>query len=882
MASDSDVDQSDNNNSSSPIPHTSTTQHSSNPPISTPDHKHTLGIQWNGDDVENFVDDVPVETLPRLEALTFKKEPSPPTQHTAADHTPFVPCEDPALDQPFPPPEPPQSSEQPTNPSQIHSQSAPPSSFPSIPESAPTDESHLQQDDHPTILPGYHGVSSRAAIPKLPSTSLDQLQNLTQSASTTHHSPAIAQPSIPSISSPASDSPHNPAVGASQILKTSSRGTPQSQTTKGVTFEDESHNTPSSLYTSPSYHPLEKATSQSDVDPPTWNRANSSKSRSGRRMSGLRQSLRNCARFSSLQMPSTRRQLKRAARLEAASEIGRCNGGSSSDEAFPEGEPSFGDSHDENATNSFPAQNRERPLSTHSEGLPYHRDDHGSEERESQRPISFPQGKLTHHTPNGGIERGNVTFQKAVVYQTRKTSNKAVQLFTPLTSEFSFLECVNQMLKGAVVLKKKHIMNAMETCIWLSPDIKAIKYRLCRKGVATETIALTLDEIRKVKGTDRDLHLDLTRDKKSVEFVFPTTKQLDIWLSGLCCLVPTQTSVKKHQKHFQDRREYDPLLDLWMGKTVASRKQLREFLLLGTIGKGTTCKVKVALSTTDRTFYAVKVLSKREMQKESVATFGHKKRPTLADFSMNSLVETQIMKDLRHDNIVQLFAVFEEDKWHKLYYVLEYMPRGAVMSLTEKTTLPEDDARSAFIDILAGVEYLHRNNIVHRDLKPENLLRAGDGTVKINDFGAAVKFQDNPGSAPEPLIGFLNIQVGTPAFTAPELCLSDHAPQGPERFFESDIWSLGATLFYFIYGRPPYVAANIFVMYDLICTKDVGFPEDPEVSPDLKQLILDMLEKDPRRRASIPKILKSPWLANDAVIAERLATLRRVVESQSA
>jgi [calcium/calmodulin-dependent protein kinase] kinase len=127
--------------------------------------------------------------------------------------------------------------------------------------------------------------------------------------------------------------------------------------------------------------------------------------------------------------------------------------------------------------------------------------------------------------------------------------------------------------------------------------------------------------------------------------------------------------------------------------------------------------------------------------------------------------EIAILKMMRHPNIVSLLEVIDSVSSDSLYMVLEYMPRGEIMTYIEGTggfrrkntsSLEEigcldngrrfDERHAAlyFVDVLHGLCYLHQNGICHRDLKPENILLGADGQVKISDFGVSHIFKDEP------------------------------------------------------------------------------------------------------------------------------------------
>lgn len=188
------------------------------------------------------------------------------------------------------------------------------------------------------------------------------------------------------------------------------------------------------------------------------------------------------------------------------------------------------------------------------------------------------------------------------------------------------------------------------------------------------------------------------------------------------------------------------------------------------------------------------------------------------------------------------------------------------------------------MDAVEGLMYLHRRGVVHRDFKPENLLLSGDHTAKISDFGSACCYDKSTASSEAVPFNAHRSAVGTPAFTAPELCLSEKSPPTPAIPYAADIWSLGATLFYMWHGRAPFLAKNVFEMYEEICTKELRFDPPSEAPPSLQALLRLMLTKDPNKRATFADILASDWVRENArgtgqKGVERLARLRAEVLS---
>lgn len=70
----------------------------------------------------------------------------------------------------------------------------------------------------------------------------------------------------------------------------------------------------------------------------------------------------------------------------------------------------------------------------------------------------------------------------------------------------------------------------------------------------------------------------------------------------------------------------------------------------------------------------------------------------------------------------------------------------------------------------------------------------------------------------------------------------------------ADIWALGATLYSLVYGNVPFLASSVLAVYEKIKNEDVQFPSQPEITDELKNLITQMLTKDPSQRITLPQI----------------------------
>uniref|UniRef100_A0A7S1XCN7 Protein kinase domain-containing protein n=1 Tax=Compsopogon caeruleus TaxID=31354 RepID=A0A7S1XCN7_9RHOD len=456
----------------------------------------------------------------------------------------------------------------------------------------------------------------------------------------------------------------------------------------------------------------------------------------------------------------------------------------------------------------------------------------------------------------------------------RSSSNQSSQPHGGSDSSPSLLECICRLLQGSVAFKKKKYLKVCEVRLWVSEDFKALQWEA---GYGTGKIEIQLATVKKLKCSSDSIYLEYG-DSEHIEFAFPSRDESCQWTSGLSCLLPPTVQIRSNLANLSPPN-YNLLLDSWNGKPLVSRKRIFEYIFLGTIGQGRFGKVKLAISMKDMKFYAVKVLDKTMIRRQQRGSSFEAHAYSTEQLGLGNNREIAIMKKLDHPNILRLKAVFDDEEANSLYMVLEYMPGGCVMKSTKTQgadPLPEDRCRSIFIQALSGLEYLHRNFIVHRDIKPDNLLCKLDGTIKLSDFGTAKYYatsaRDNTNQAgAEVMLGFPpsagafkdsgRTTVGTPAFLAPELSLSPLAPRAasPE-CYSADVWSLGATLFYIVFGRVPFLADSVFQMYDSICSGELTFPDSPRTSSELKTLLRRILEREPSKRITIAEIWRSSWV----------------------
>ena len=199
--------------------------------------------------------------------------------------------------------------------------------------------------------------------------------------------------------------------------------------------------------------------------------------------------------------------------------------------------------------------------------------------------------------------------------------------------------------------------------------------------------------------------------------------------------------------------------------------------------------------------------------------------------------EEQIGKELDHPGIVKTFDGGERSR---PYMVIEWVEGRLLRAiLNEEGKLPVERAVAITLSICDALDYMHKHGVVHRDLKPENIMVGADDSIKLIDFGIAMKEDARRLTYTE-----MSPALGTPDYIAPEQVKGQRGDQ------RSDIYALGVMLYEMLAGQPPYAGPNPLAVMNERLLHD---PEpirklNPEVSPELEEILCRALERDPRHR----------------------------------
>jgi eukaryotic-like serine/threonine-protein kinase len=208
--------------------------------------------------------------------------------------------------------------------------------------------------------------------------------------------------------------------------------------------------------------------------------------------------------------------------------------------------------------------------------------------------------------------------------------------------------------------------------------------------------------------------------------------------------------------------------------------------------------------------------------------------------------EEDIGKRLDHPGVRKVLP--EEDR-SRLYMVMEWVDGKLLRQvLQQEKRLPLDQVIKIVLQICDVLQYVHSHQVVHRDLKPENIMIDDQGSIKLIDFGIAA-------SAGARRLTFANFSktMGTPDYISPEQV------KGKRGDVRSDIYALGVMLYEMATGSMPFAGPNPFaVMNSRLLNNPIPPRElNPEISPQLQEIIYRALEREPKNR--YPSIRELAW-----------------------
>jgi len=206
-----------------------------------------------------------------------------------------------------------------------------------------------------------------------------------------------------------------------------------------------------------------------------------------------------------------------------------------------------------------------------------------------------------------------------------------------------------------------------------------------------------------------------------------------------------------------------------------------------------------------------------------------------AELRERAMREARAAALLSHPNAITVHDVVEEDG--NPWIVMAFVDSDSLADLLRSSgPLPPTRVAEIGLAVLNALEEAHALGILHRDVKPGNVLLGSGGRIVLTDFGIATLEGD-------PAMTTAGLLLGAPAYMAPERAAGLRL--GPA----SDLWSLGATLYAAVEGRPPYDRESAVATLTALMNEDLPFPR---AAGQLAPILLGLLVRDPARRLDAP------------------------------
>jgi tRNA A-37 threonylcarbamoyl transferase component Bud32/predicted RNA-binding Zn-ribbon protein involved in translation (DUF1610 family) len=247
---------------------------------------------------------------------------------------------------------------------------------------------------------------------------------------------------------------------------------------------------------------------------------------------------------------------------------------------------------------------------------------------------------------------------------------------------------------------------------------------------------------------------------------------------------------------------------------IRVRRKFDHFVIIKQIGEGGMSRVFEAEDETLGRRVALKILN-RQYSRDAVR---------IEQFRQEALITAKVA----HPNVIKLYSVGYDQGY--FYIAMELVGGGSLdQRIKREGTIPESDALRIGREVAEGLRAAERMGLIHRDVKPANILFTETGTAKVVDFGLAI-FADRADESGTEI-------WATPFYVAPEKVIEN------KEDYRSDMFSLGATIFHALTGKPPHKAEtnSIQELRMIKCRRvqleDSGLPYRPRTCHAVNQLV---------------------------------------------
>jgi hypothetical protein len=313
--------------------------------------------------------------------------------------------------------------------------------------------------------------------------------------------------------------------------------------------------------------------------------------------------------------------------------------------------------------------------------------------------------------------------------------------------------------------------------------------------------------------------------------------------------------INNKQREFFVKRSEDFLQWAEIFKRILKIRSLSEgYEIMSLVHEGKSESIFKAKAMASKEVVSIKMYPKKEIFRNSNAEgindgniYNIKAESNNKKLRM-MITEREILQFSRHKNIICLLDYFED--LENIYLVTEYLERGNLAKFlsTHREDLSMVDLLRIIFQICEGIQYLHKNGIIHRDIKPQNIVMEKKNlqfSVKLIDFNLSSIASDSERHTQS---------YGTFHFASPEVLLNK-----PHNKL-TDVWSLGVTMYYVIYGalvfQDEQVVANTIKQENIHIEYPFNIMLSEQENLMLQDLISSCLRKDHSKRLSIGQIMK--------------------------
>ena len=271
-----------------------------------------------------------------------------------------------------------------------------------------------------------------------------------------------------------------------------------------------------------------------------------------------------------------------------------------------------------------------------------------------------------------------------------------------------------------------------------------------------------------------------------------------------------------------------------MNNNLNLKQMSEEYEFIENIGQGMYGRVYKARNKKENKYYAIKRLNFKDINEKEKKQINN---------------EVSCIKKLKHPNIILYKDSFnDEDNYFNI--VTTFCEGGDIYNKIQNQKgeyFSEEQILNWMVQILLGLDYIHKKDIIHRDIKPQNIFIKNRHIICIGDFGIAK------------IINQIQTQtmtsiIGTPLYMSPE---SFNEPNS--KYFESDIWSTGCCLYEMCNLKHAFGADRWELVFNKVRTGKHQ-PVNKKYSNELRDIIDSMLNVKPINRPTIPKLLKNTFI----------------------